>query len=274
VGLAAAPLRCVSLLAANGFEFYRAVVEYLVGATGVPISLAPEAPQSLDGGLARGDVDLAFTCGLPYVRLNAARPGVLRLLGAPVLAGERYSGRPAYFSDFVVRAAASWQTLGDLRGATFAYNEVESLSGYILPLAHLHAAGETSAFFGRWQPTGSHAASLDAVERGQAGVAAIDSVVLAMEGLRRPERRGRLRVVASAGPLAMPPLVAAGHLPRTLTDRLSEALWAMPTTLAGQAALALGGATHFASVADADYDGVRAVWSQVQSLAQPEPAAL
>jgi phosphonate transport system substrate-binding protein len=204
-------------------------------------------------------MDLAFTCGLPYVRVNAAQPGAARLLGAPVLAGERYRGRPVYFSDFVVRAGAPWGALNDLRGATFAFNETESLSGCVMPLAHLATLGEDAGFFGRWQPTGSHAASLDAVEHGQADVAAIDSTVLEMEFLQRPERRSRLRVVASAGPLAMPPLVAAGCLPAEQVRPLSQALSSMHTTRTGTSILAHAGVTRFAPVSDGDYDDIRAV---------------
>jgi phosphonate transport system substrate-binding protein len=260
----------VSLLAANGFEFYRAVVHYLSEVTGLPATLAPTAPAGLAELVTAGAVEVAFTCGLPYVRLVAGQPEALTLLGAPVLPGERCQGRPIYFSDFVVSAVAPWQSLDELRGATFAYNEAESLSGYVLPLAHLLALGETAAFFGQWLRTGSHAASLDWVERGQADVAAIDSVVLAMELRQRPERAERLRVVASAGPLAMPPVVAAGRLPAGVARRLSAALLEMHTTPAGQAALAIGGFERFATVTDADYAGVRAVWTAVQGVVVPE----
>ena len=223
VGVAATPgLRFVSLLGANGAEFYRAVTDYLAAATGLRASLVHPTPANLSELLAAGEVEAAFTCGLPYVRLTDEQPGALRLLAAPVLRGERYAGRPIYFSDFIVRAGASWQTLADLRGATFAFNQTESLSGYVLPLHHLHTLGETAGFFGQWQPTGSHAASLEWVERGQADVAALDSVVLAMELLQRPERAHSVRVVASAGPLAMPPVVAAASVPADTAQRLTR----------------------------------------------------
>src|SRR5262245_52776583 len=67
-----------------------------------------------------GDVDVAFLCGLPYVRLAAQPEPRLELLAAPVLRGARYGGRPVYFSDVIVRRESRFRSFADLRGARWA----------------------------------------------------------------------------------------------------------------------------------------------------------
>jgi len=216
-----------------------------------------------------GALDAAFCCGLPYV-WQADRPEApVRLLAAPVMPGERYQDQPVYFADVIVRADAPYQTLADLRGARFAYNQVESFSGYVLPRYHLHTLGETLDFFGALLTTGSHARSMDWVEAGQADAAAIDSVVLEMEARQRPGRAAGWRVVASLGPAAMPPVIASARLGPEVQDRLRQALVTMPATPAGQAVLSEGGVRRFAPVSDAHYDDIRRMLRALASEGQP-----
>ena len=264
----AEPLRFASFLGDNALEFYRQVVGYLADATGIPAEL-----QTVSGGqdalFAAGALDGAFCCGLPYVLQadGAARPA--RLLAAPVMPGERYAGRPVYFSDIIVRADSHFQGLADLRGARFAYNQAGSFSGYVHPRYHLLTLNESLAFFGATLESGSHAASMDWAESGLADCAAIDSVVLEMELRQHPHRARSLRVVESIGPAPMPPVIAAATLPMDLTQRLIAALVEMPTTAAGQAILHAAGVERFAPVHDRDYDPIRHI---LRALAA-QPAA-
>ena len=123
-------IRFTSFLSENALEFYRQVADYAGQSAGLPVLWVPAA-GGLRAMLAAGEVEAAFTCGLPFVLArgssSASRPPVL--LAAPVLADDRYGGRPIYFSDFIVRAEADLTTFEALRGASFAYNELESLSG-------------------------------------------------------------------------------------------------------------------------------------------------
>jgi phosphonate transport system substrate-binding protein len=73
-----------------------------------------------------GQVHFAFLCGLPYVRLRREVSEPLEALAAPVLTGERYARRPVYFSDVIVASDTGADSLDDLRGSTWAYNEPDS----------------------------------------------------------------------------------------------------------------------------------------------------
>ncbi len=266
MGVAAAPIRFASFLGDNAFDFYRQVVGYLGAATGLPVVMVP-APVGPDAHLApfeQGDLDVAFSCGLPYVTQADGGSAPASLLAAPVMPAERYGGRPVYFADVIVRHDSSFQNLAALRGARFAYNQDTSFSGYVLPRHHLLTQNETLGFFGAAVPTGSHAASMDWVADGLADCAAIDSVVLEMEQQQRPARAAVFRVVESIGPAPMPPVIAARHLPHAVRARLSAALLAMHTVPDGEALLRRGGVLHFAPVADQDYDAIRTI---LQALA-------
>jgi len=257
-------LRFATYLGDNGRDFYAAVAAYLGQATGLPVTMLATPPPQ-DSAFALDRLEGAFTCGLPYVRHYAA--GGARPLAAPVMRGERYGDRPAYFSDVIVRADASYRRLDDLRGKRFAHNGADSFSGYVLPVYHLSTQGLDLNFFGARLESGSHARSMDWVEGGEVDAAAIDSVVLEMELRQRPERAAAFRVVESIGPMPMPPVVVAARIDSETKDRLRTALTRMHQDAAGLAILEGAGVRLFAAVNDRDYDPIR----QVMRAADPSP---
>ncbi len=126
----------------------------LAGYISKKISIPVEAQidlswQERDQLLDEGQISLCWICGLPYVRKAAQIPSQIELLAAPVMHGDRYQNRPIYFSDVVVNCNSSFENLEDLRGASWAYNEPGSQSGYNVTRYTLAVRGETSGFFGR-----------------------------------------------------------------------------------------------------------------------------
>src|SRR5713226_6937850 len=102
------------------------------------------------------EVDFAFLCGLPYVRLRRENPAAVEAIAAPIVEGERYDKRPVYFSDVIVPAGSDAGAFGDLRRRSWAFNEPESHSGYLITLSTLVDMAETPAFFERWERSGCH----------------------------------------------------------------------------------------------------------------------
>ena len=76
------PLVFANFLAPNMTLVYAAVAERVGQVLGMPAELIEG--RDFDQ-LRDGSVDLAFLCGLPYVRLSQERPGTLHPLVAPVL---------------------------------------------------------------------------------------------------------------------------------------------------------------------------------------------
>lgn len=258
-------IRFASFLGDNGFEFYRRVVACVGEAAGLATEMVADTSPGLDAMFAQGMIDGAFGCGLPYVWKAAEPTPSVRLLAAPVLPAARYADRPIYFADVIVRRDSRFHSLQDLRGVAFAYNQSASFSGYVLPCYHWLTQGEIlHQFFGKMVETGSHANSMDWVEGGRADCAAIDSVVLEMEMLQRPARADIFRVVTTAGPASMPPVIASARLDPETHARLREALTQMHTTERGQAVLTQGGVSRFAVVKDTDYDDIRRIYRAVE----------
>jgi len=135
-------------------------------------------------------------------------PNTWEPLAAPVLAGDRYGGRPVYFSDVIVARDSRFQSFADLRGASWAFNEPDSHSGYLVTLVRLLELRETDQFFGKVVDAGWHQVSIDLVATGQLDASAVDSPVLAVELRNRPELQNRLRVIDRLGPSPIQPVVA------------------------------------------------------------------
>ena len=207
--------------------------------------------------LDAGEIDVAWICGLPYVRLADEPEPRFELVAAPVPVGERYGGKPVYFSDVVVRAESPFRTFGDLRGAAFAYNEPASHSGYEVMKYHLAAGAYGDRFFGEVVESGSHLASLELILRNEVDAACIDTMVLDIARHSRPELDERLRVVQTIGPSPVPPFIAALALEEEVRGRLREALIGLDATPRGRSILHRAGPARFAAVTDADYDEIR-----------------
>jgi phosphonate transport system substrate-binding protein len=218
------------------------------------------------GQVRSGEVDFAFLCGLPYVRLARETPSPVVLLAAPVLTGPRYHGRPIYFSDVIVRADNDAVAFDDLRGRSWAYNEPDSHSGYLVTLFRLHEMGESKGFFGRSVMTGFHQESIKRVAAGEIDASAIDSQVLAIEMLRHPDLRRQLRVIDALGPSTIQPLVAAGHVPAAVRKDVRDVVLGVGESSRGRAALARGMVSHFEAVDDARYDDIRRMLDAVESV--------
>ncbi len=215
---------------------------------------------SSPGQFEAGEIDVAFLCSPPYLRLAAL--GLVEAMAAPVLKGSRYGGKPVYFSDVVVRADSPFQNFEDLHGSRWSFNDVASYSGYFAPLVHLAQMGETPAFFSEWIDAGSHEASVRLILSGEVDASAIDSQVLAIEA-RRSEIAAGLRTISALGPAPIQPVVIASRLPTALKDAVRESLLRLHSGASGRQALAGGLVEQFVPVNEATYEPVR---SRLRSL--------
>jgi phosphonate transport system substrate-binding protein len=251
-------MRLVSLMAPNADFLVRAIGRWLARRVGMALEVVDDIPwQERERMLDRGEAQVGFICGLPYVlKVDRAEP-LVELLAAPVMRGARYQGRPVYFSDVVVRDDSPFRSFAELRGATWAYNEPGSQSGYNLIRSHLARLGELSGYFARTVEAGAHQVSLRKILDGEVDASAIDSIVLEMELKQRPELAPHLRIIETLGPSPVPPVVASTTVPVALRRAVQQYLLAMHEEAEGCAILADAGVARFAPVVDADYDAIR-----------------
>ena len=164
--------------------------------------------QLVDGhdwrDLAGAHIDVAFVCSPPLIWLG----GAVEAIAAPVLADPRFDGCPLYSSEVVVSSTSTCTSLGDLRGARWAYNEPSSWSGYWVTLARVGSW----EYFGEVVAAGSHQRALRMVADGEVDGSAIDSQVLAVELRDHPKLAERVRVVDTLGPFPAQPVVVRADL--------------------------------------------------------------
>jgi len=252
------PIRVATAQAINTVGITEAICEYLTEKLDVPVEFAGEpyreAPyQWLDAG----KIHLCWICGMPYVKRMDGSNSSIELLAAPVMQADRYQNKPIYFSDVVVRRDSPFQQFADLQGASWAYNELKSHSGYWVVRYHLATLGHYSGFFGRVVASGAHQVSLQMVLEGQVDGSAIDTTVLEWELQQRPEIGRLLRVVETLGPSPIPPLVIKTSVPQELREKIRSLLLELHHSERGRRILELGQLRRFASVTDSDYDPVR-----------------
>ena len=155
-----------------------------------------------------GTAVAGWLCGLLHVELAAGGAWPHHAVAAPASPRADSRGDPVYFGDVVVAPHSDVREFADLRGATFAYNEASSLSGYrmMMDLVALH--GSDLSFFSRTTISGSHLASMRLVAHGDADCAIIDSTLVD----DRAEGTELVRTLVSVGPYPAPPLVTGpGH---------------------------------------------------------------
>lgn len=249
-------LHAVTFLAPNMLPVYQFLMAHLADKLGCAITLTvgSDYAEALHA-------DLSLICGLPYVlrtRPHAA-DSPLEALAAPVLQGERFQNRPIYYSDVIVRRDSPFQSFADLRGASWAYNEPESQSGYGITRYWLANMGETNGYFGSAVQSGFHQKSIRMVARGKVDASAIDAQVLAVELRDHPQLAEQLRIIERLGPSTIQPLAANSRLPAQLKRDIQAILAEIHRDPDGRAYLDRGLIDHFVPVGDADYDDIRAM---------------
>ncbi|GHO49441.1 PhnD/SsuA/transferrin family substrate-binding protein [Ktedonospora formicarum] len=251
-----AVLRAATYLSPLLYDTYASIARYLEKHLGLTTTLA--VGETLDEVT---NYDLAFLCGLLYVRLKAEPSSEIELLVAPVLTNERYKRKAVYFSDVVVRDESPYTSLEDLYGTVWAYNETSSYSGYSFVRYNLFERGISPDFFRCALATGSHLQSLSAVSEGRADVTMVDSHVLDVLRLRQPEYVANLRVIDAFGPASIPPLIISTRLAPELRQRVRDTLLTMHLDPLAAQALRAGCIERFVAVDDGSYDDIRRTFS-------------
>jgi len=261
-----AAIRFSSFLSPLLYETYAHIARYVGERVGCPTTL--KVGQTFDE-FAENQVDVAFICGLPYVRMSSQDTCLVELLVAPVLIGERYLHKPVYFSDVIVRRDSPYTSFDDLGGCVWAYNERVSHSGCNLVCYSLLERGKSPDYFGKTVKSGSHLRSLEMVLEGEADAAAIDSHLSDILRSRDELLTGRLRVVDVLGPSSIPPVVVSKRLDNELKYKLRETLITMHLDSCGARELQEGLIERFVAVADEDYENIREMLEKVNGTEFP-----
>lgn len=260
-------LRITSCMADNAEATCRAITTYLGHKLAIATEFVDCIPwQERERQLDEGRIHVCWICGLPYVWKADAADSVVEACVAPVMAAQRYANRPVYYSDIVVRRDSTYQRFADLRGASWAYNEANSHSGFNVVRHHLATLGETGGYFSRAVESGAHQTSLEMIADARIDASAVDSTVLEAELERRPRLRDEIRVIGTLGPSPMPPWVLLKTLAPEIRAGIRDTLLTMHADPAGARILAQWGIAHFAAVDDAAYHPIRRMAQQADGV--------
>jgi len=279
------PLRVASHLAPGVEPLYAFLAGYLAQRLG----RRPEFAVADGYERCAQDVDdVCFVCSIPYLLIADAGRIDLEVVAAPVLRGDRYRGRPIYFSDVIVAATSPQRSFADLRGASWAYNEPFSHSGYMTVLHHLATLGEDLGYFSRMVEAGFHETAIRMVADGRVDAAAIDSQVLDIELREHPGLAAAVRRIASIGPSTIQPVVVSrSRLTDAERDVVRRALLDVAEEPMAQPFLDAALVERFVPVNAASYDDIRQMCARVrdagllhpgwdarwQAVTSPAPAA-
>lgn len=201
--------------------------------------------------LQRGEIDFAWTCGYPYVRLRQQ----LRLLAVPL-----YRGKPLYQSYLIVpNTDTTTQSFRDLKGKVFAYSDPNSNSGWLVPQYEMRRHGlDTSKLFRKSFFTFAHRKVVEAVGAGLADGGAVDGYVWETLARQHPDVTARTRIIWKSDEYGFPPLVARRSVSDDDFQHLQYVLLRMHRDAAGRRLLAQLNLDGFTAGSDALFARIEA----------------
>lgn len=142
--------------------------------------------------MGNGSLDFAYFGGLTYVKAHA-QYGVIPLV--------QRTTDLQFHSLFITGAGSPIKSLGDLRGRTFVFGDINSTSGHLMPYFELKQAG-INADKDLKDPrySGSHPATAKAVESGAAEAGALDETVFNSMIAEGKLDRNKVRVFYTSKP--------------------------------------------------------------------------
>jgi len=147
------------------------LVKYLQKETGAQVELVvPTNYAAVVEAIANDRVDIAYLGGFTFVQASQ-RSGV-----QPLVQRERDQ---AFHSVFITQAKSGINALADLKGHTFAFGDVNSTSGHLMPAYYMRTSGVDPSKLPKTIFTGGHDATALAVANGKVDAGAMDELVLA-----------------------------------------------------------------------------------------------
>src|SRR5580704_13074825 len=143
--------------------------DYLAKVIGTKVELIiPTNYNATVEALGNGSLDFAYLGALTYVKAHD-RYNVIPLV--------QRSADKSFHSLFITQSGSAIQKLSDCKGKRFAFGDINSTSGHLIPFDELRKAGINADEDMQIRYTGSHAATVKAVEGGAADAGALDETV-------------------------------------------------------------------------------------------------
>ncbi|HVP61637.1 MAG TPA: putative selenate ABC transporter substrate-binding protein [Myxococcaceae bacterium] len=248
-----APLRVSMIPATDPSKMLRdaePLVARLEKATGRKVALTiPQNYAAVVEAMVQGQVDLAHFGGFTFVQANR-RAGAVPLV---------QRARDREFHSKFITAREDVRSLGDLKGKRFAFGDVNSTSGHLMPAYFMRKEGVDPAVVDQAIYTGGHDATALAVSERRVDAGALDEAVwerLTKEGKVDP---AKVRVFWTTPPFVDYVWAARKDLDPSVMKKVADAFLALdPAKPEDQAILELLSAKgRYAAVDAAAYGPLR-----------------
>jgi len=188
---------------------------YLEQKLGRPVNLIiPTSYNATVEALGNGSLDFAYLGGLTYIKAHA-RYGVVPLV--------QRTADLQFRALFITSRQSGIHSLADLKGKTFAFGDINSTSGHLMPYMEMRQAGIDPNTNLKFRYTGSHPATAKAVESGAVDAGALDETVynsMVSEGKLDPTK---IRVFYMSKPFVDYVWVARKEIGQAVQEKFAQA---------------------------------------------------
>lgn len=231
--------------------------DYLAKATGAKVELIiPTNYNATVEALGNGSLDFAYLGALTYVKAHD-RYGVLPLV--------QRSADKTFHSLFITQSGSAIQKLADCKGKRFAFGDINSTSGHLIPYDELIKAGINSDQEMQVRYTGSHAATVKAVEGGAADAGALDETVYRSMISEGKVDGGKVRIFLTSPPFVDYVWVARKDVGAAERDTFAKAFLSLKEGK-DDAILNILRGKDFVRVDDGEYANIRKIARDLKML--------
>jgi phosphonate transport system substrate-binding protein len=222
---------------------------YLSDSLGVPVKLVvPKDYNATVEGLGNGSFDFAILGAVGYVKAHE-KFGIVPLVQRDV--------DKEFHAVFITQSSSSINSLGDLKGKRFAFGDIVSTSGHVMPYRSMVEAGIDPGKDLQWSRfTGSHAATVQAVAAGVADAGSVDESVFKSLVADGKVDGSKLRVFFTTPPFVDYVWAARKEVDDAMQKKFAEAFLHLSPGRDDKVLSILRG-KRFAAVTDAEYRPVR-----------------
>jgi phosphonate transport system substrate-binding protein len=226
------------------------LVKYLEKTTGSRVELVvPTNYAAVVEAIANDRADIAYLGGFTFVQASQ-RAGV-----RPLVQRERDQN---FHSVFITQPGSGINSLADLQGHTFAFGDVNSTSGHLMPAYYMRANGIDPSARAKVLYTGGHDATALAVANGKVDAGAMDELVLANMTKSGKIASNQVKIFYTTPAFCDYVWAARKGIDPKLSDDFAAALLKLdPSNLENKVLLDLLNATKYVRAQDASYDKLR-----------------
>ena len=231
--------------------------DYLSKSLGESINLIiPTNYNATVEALGNNSLDFAYLGALTYVKAHA-QYGVLPLV-------QRTEDKQ-FHSLFITPSGSPVKQLADVKGKRFAFGDINSTSGHLIPYAELKKAGVDVDHDLQFRYTGSHPATVKAVEAGTVDAGALDETVYRSMISEGKVDGSKVRIFHTSDPFVDYVWVARKDVDAGHREKFANAFLSLREGRDNAILDILRGKT-FVRADDAEYANIRSVASQLKML--------